>query len=139
MGFESRHRNDDPSREELAETLARAHRLEVERARDVLRRAEQAAAEDPQARSVRQWFAILVEDGGDAVGKRRAIEAPEADRAARRHEPRKPAPGRQTLVRREERPEEAASRAPGRDEPNRSAQRLYLVTQWRLSKAQGCD
>jgi hypothetical protein len=140
MGFESRHRNDEPAREDLAEVLARAHQLELERSRELLRRARQAAAEDLQARSVRQWFAMLVDDaGGDAVGKRTVREEPEAARAARPRDPAKPAPGRETLVMREARFEEEQARAPGRDEPRQPAQRLDLLTQWRMGKTLGFD
>ncbi len=78
MGSERRYGQGSLPREELAVSLARAHGLELARSRELLRRAEQAAAEDAQARSVRRWFAILVEedarvgarpaDAGDARG-----------------------------------------------------------------------
>jgi hypothetical protein len=102
MGFESRHRNDEPSHKDLAETLAKT--LRQEHSRELLRRAEQAAAEDPQARLVQQWFEILLEDEGRAetVGKHTGLAEPAADRADRPREQGKPAPGRQPLVIREE-------------------------------------
>lgn len=123
MGFEHRHRGDAPSREELAAALARAHRLELERSREVLRRAEQAAAEDPQARSVRRWFAILVEErahAAAAAGRRTEQELAPEDRERRARGGVSLGPGRQTLVGREagreaERDDEGAPRAPGRD------------------------
>src|SRR3954451_60121 len=94
MGSESRHRNVAPSREELAEALARAHRVELEKSRELLRRAEHASAEDPQARSVGQWFKLLVDElQPDSRGKQTSLE----DRAAER-DPDRPALGRQTLV-----------------------------------------
>jgi hypothetical protein len=88
--------------------------LEIERAHEVLRRAEQAAARDPQARSVRQWFAILVDDNAcTATGEPARHELTPDGR-----DPVRPAPGRQTLVMREltgsPRPARAAPRAPGR-------------------------
>jgi len=77
MGFESRHQHGEHSREDLAESLAQTHGLELARSREVLRRAEQAAAEDPLARSVRQWFAILVDDTRtETVGKRTGLQSP---------------------------------------------------------------
>ncbi|HWU89747.1 MAG TPA: DUF4157 domain-containing protein, partial [Kofleriaceae bacterium] len=141
MGFESRHRNDEPSREDLAETLARIHRLELAHSRDVLRRAERAAAEDPQARPVRQWFEILLEDEARAelVGKRTGLEEPAADRAARPREQGKPAPGRETLVMREARHEDDRAREPARGQPKGAPRRLDLATQWRMSEALGFD
>lgn len=60
MGFERRYQ-DEVVHEELV-SLARDHGLELARARDLLGRAEQAAARDPQAQSVRQWFAILADE-----------------------------------------------------------------------------
>jgi len=68
MGFERRYANGVPGREDLAVSLAHAHDLEFERAREVLRRAAQAAAEDPQTRPVRQWFAHFVEQLGTLDG-----------------------------------------------------------------------
>src|SRR6185436_16589252 len=68
MGFEHRHRGGVSAREELEEELART--------RELLLRAEQAAAEDPQARSVRQWFALLLEEEAcAAVGWGTALTA----------------------------------------------------------------
>ena len=68
---------------------------------------QQAAAEDPQARSVRQWFAFLVDEEArppGVAGKRTLLEAAEADRRTRSAPPQDHAkwvPGRQTLVMRE--------------------------------------
>lgn len=112
MGFEHRHQGGVSAREELVEALARIHRLELARARELLLRAEQAAAEDPQARSVRQWFALLLEEDARAAGGWRTAQA--ASSAAptrvpgrglgRTSSPRGTAayvPGRETLVMRE--------------------------------------
>ena len=62
MGFERRYWNELSKQDDLAASLAREHQLEFAQARELLRRAEQAAAEDPQARPVWQWFAILAAD-----------------------------------------------------------------------------
>src|SRR6185436_6567426 len=138
MGFEHRHRGGVSAREELEEALARIHRLELARARELLLRAEQAAAEDPQARSVRQWFALLLEEEAcAAVGWGTALTASGAAPArvpgrvaGRTSSPRGAemyAPGRQTLVMREaeraaqeaheETTHEEAAREPSRRAP----------------------
>jgi Domain of unknown function (DUF4157) len=136
MGFERRHRDGVSPREEYAEALARAHRLELEHARELLRRAEQAAAEDPQARPVREWFALLIEEGT------RGGRAGSGARGAR--DPQARVPGRQTLVMREADDDAAAAllapvpahaAAARRPEPGR----LDLATQWRMSQAFGFD
>lgn len=104
MGFESRHRDDYPAQEGLVEELARVHRVELTRAREVLRRAEDAAEEDPQARSVRHWFAFLLAAEPrvtSPIGKRTALEARIGDRPIPRapsHGQQTPEPGRTTLV-----------------------------------------
>jgi hypothetical protein len=144
MGFERRHRNEAPGREDLAASLARAHHLEPERAREVLRRAEQAAAEDPQARPVQQWFAQLVED--DALvpdaGKHTQLARPDG-RAAQVRAGRaggRPAPGRQTLVMQEAQLDaEPAPRPAAPAPPRREPGRLDVLTQWRMSQAFGFD
>ena len=122
MGFESRHAGESPGQEDLALALAREHRLEIERSREVLRRAEQAAAEDPQARSVRQWFAHLVEDELRAT-------------AGRRTEVARAAPGRRTLVMQQAEPDDA----PRIEAPRRESTRLDVALQWRMSQAFGFD
>jgi hypothetical protein len=110
MGFESRHRGDSfkqAQAEELAEVLARAHRLELERAREVLHRAERAAAEDPQARSVRQWFDALVAEEARAApttGKHTLLgdlQGAWQSRSAAAPGSASPIPGRQTLATRD--------------------------------------
>jgi hypothetical protein len=139
MGFESRHQHGEHSREDLAESLAQTHGLELARSREVLRRAEQAAAEDPLARSVRQWFAILVDDTRtETVGKRTGLQSPGTPPTQLR-DPAKHAPGRQTLVMREGWNEDSQASPPRLDESRRTPQHLDIATQWRMSQALGFD
>jgi hypothetical protein len=137
MGFEHRHRDGVSSREELIESLARLHRLELAHARELLLRAEQAAAEDPQARSVRQWFALILEGEARGAAGRRTVQAASgtvparglvrtsSPRGAEAH-----APGRQTLVMYEAEQAAQGAQAPGRQtlvmyEAERAAQEAH--------------
>src|SRR5262245_60464595 len=121
MGFEHRHRGGVSAREELIESLARIHRLELAHARELLLRAEQVAAEDPQARSVRQWCALLLEEEARGTAGRRTVQAASgavpARGLVRTSSPRGAevhAPGRQTLVMYEAERAAQGAHAPGR-------------------------
>lgn len=86
MGFESTHRQ---VHEELALDLARTHRIELARAIELLREAEQLAIDDPSNRSIRHCFAIVLErDEASRVGKDGGAPGTSASGT----------PGRQTLV-----------------------------------------
>ena len=133
MGYERRLAGEATGRDDLALMLARAYNLEISHAAEVLERARQAAAEDPQARSVREWVALLLEHDTPGVGKRTAIEA--SARLAQRPAPVAPmVPGRKTLVMQQAELDEAAAeerirrdasvRLPAPEEPLRS-QRLH--------------
>lgn len=147
MGCDSRHRDDIPRRtgEDLAEELARNHRLELAHARKTLRRAEQAAAEDPQARSVQQWFVFLVDDearSSGAAGKRTLRESVEAVRGTRSAPPQdqaKLATGRQTLVMSEGREKDTPVKS-SRHEAQRSARPHHDVAlEWRTRESFGFE
>lgn len=159
MGFESRLQGGVSAREEFVESLARAHRLELERAKELLKRAELAAAEDLEARPVRWWFTFLVEEEGRRAAGRRAAHESTAEARRGRWEGDRALhvrgagvmPGRQTLVMREaerdassepvargER-ESGASAREAREAPRPETGHLDVVTQWRMSQAFGFD
>src|SRR5687768_3776068 len=98
MTYDQRQRygNDDSSREDLVESLARLHRVDVEVARDLLDEAERAAIGDPYARSVREWFGILADQAhvAEVVPGKRTVVGRALDGRGRRQS--NPIPGRVT-------------------------------------------
>lgn len=154
MGFERRYWGSGAAREDLAEALARVHRIEIERARRILKRAEQAAAEDPRARSVQDWFAVLIKKDdlregpetraadGLAPGRQSLVASELAPPSPARSATL--ASGRQSLVRSEaevgaETRQARAAHASIRDEAPPEPERLDVAQQWRMSQAFGFD
>jgi hypothetical protein len=79
MGFDRDHRQPE---DELVRELARIHELELTRARAVMRRAWEAALDDPQLRPIAHWFEVVLEGETTRVpgrGPRRPL-APSAGR-----------------------------------------------------------
>jgi hypothetical protein len=58
MGFDRDHRQPH---DERVRDLARIHELDLGRARDVMRRAQEAAIDDPELRPIEYWFSIVLE------------------------------------------------------------------------------
>jgi hypothetical protein len=87
VGFQSTHQ---AVRDQLARDLAHEHGLDLDRARQLVRVAGRLAVEDPAQRSLRHWFAVVV-NRSEGRGRGRAEHGASDELDAR-------VPGRETLL-----------------------------------------